>query len=653
MTDLFLSYAAISLSVGLLVLVLILLAPFLNRRYAAKWKYFIWIFLAVRLVVPLGGGNGQLIADALSQTKGQAGAENEETLAAAAYRPIMVELPEQMITPIPVQNALRSGEEDLEITILDIVIFVWLAGCLIFAAVHLISYFHYKRQVTTAGRLIEDIDLFRQVSELKRELHISRSIRVIEYREAGSPMIMGFLKPVLVLPEEQYSPVELCFILKHELVHFKRGDVYLKLLFVTANAVHWFNPLIWILQREAVVDMELSCDERVTRGAGLAERKAYTEALLSTLHKRCARKNGLSTQFYGGKRIMKMRFQNILKNGKKNGSFLLVCSIALTICLGMLVGCSITKADPPNADAPDVDISYVDAEDQDNQSELGDVQVEDLPVSADGSFVDASSTDNALKNTMMLTFSKEGEEEQKQATLAVGSGYSVYLPDGEWQQSDADMWTASVNDQVRLWIIHYENGSIESVDKELAGEGYVMMEDSDRQKQEDDLIVHAELKEDGNDVWGIFYRYPAEAEEGWGRELPVIVDTFAVSVGTDPVENISSDNAEGYLQAADCEEIRGIVDEFAQAYFDGNTDTVRKFLAGTYEGTVDLYEGSGVVSDLNVKGLSDADEKRIVDGSYVASVEFRDSSYEDMLLYLTIVLRREDGWKIQFYGVEG
>ena len=123
-------------------------------------------------------------------------------------------------------------------------------------------------------------------------------------------MIIGFFKPVLVLPKERYSPEELFFILKHELVHLKREDIYFKLLFVTASAVHWFNPFIWIMQKEAAVDMELSCDKRVTQGASYAEWKAYTETLLSMLHKRCDRRTILSTQFYGGTKIMKKRFKN-------------------------------------------------------------------------------------------------------------------------------------------------------------------------------------------------------------------------------------------------------------------------------------------------------------------------------------------------------
>lgn len=134
-------------------------------------------------------------------------------------------------------------------------------------------------------------------------------------------MIIGGSQPILVLPEEAYSDEELFFILKHELIHLQHKDIYFKLLFVAACAVHWFNPLVWLMQKEAVVDMELYCDESVIRGISYAGRKAYTETLLSTLHRQCAKRTVLSTQFYGGKKIMKKRFKYILsKKGKKNGA---------------------------------------------------------------------------------------------------------------------------------------------------------------------------------------------------------------------------------------------------------------------------------------------------------------------------------------------
>ena len=652
MGNIFLSILGISVSIGLIVIGLIFLTPFLNKRYAAKWKYLIWIFLALRLLIPFSGANGQDVMDRMSQLKVGTNSESEEndannpTDTAMPYRGIVVEIPAQMTTPIKAS----SENSTADITMLDIMTLVWIIGSLIFIFVHLISYSHYKRQVLKNGKMIKETRILSQIFRLKRELHISRTVCVMEYDEAESPMIIGFIKPVLVLPKEQYNSEDLFFILKHELVHFKRGDVYLKLLFVTANAVHWFNPIIWIMQKEAVIDMELSCDERVTQGTSFELRKAYTETLLSMLHKQCVRKTVLSTQFYGGKKIMKKRFKNILiRNRKKNGISILICAVVLSITLGMLVGCSVTKENTEKENIENEDTANEDMGNVSEPSELEAAQTAPTPV-------DNSSTENnALENTITLTFSKEGEQEQKQATLAIGNGYSFYLPDDEkWHLSAPDLWTTDINEQIALWVTHFEGESVDSVNQKLEDDGYTEDDSYKWWKQEGDLLYHAEQKVFENNIWVIFYSYPVDFQEGWGREFPVIVNTFALSDGA---ENGEMNNAVGtgeYLGVEDCQKIRTVLEAFAESYFNGDVGAIQKFLASTYEGEVDIYEGTGMISDLTVKGLSDTDEKKIENGKCNASIEFRDSNYEDMFLYLTFILVKEQGeWKIQFYGMEG
>ena len=652
MGNIFLSILGISVSIGLIVIGLIFLTPFLNKRYAAKWKYLIWIFLALRLLIPFSGANGQDVMDRMSQLKVGTNSESEEndannpTDTAMPYRGIVVEIPAQMTTPIKAS----SEKSTADITMLDIVTLVWIIGSLIFIFVHLISYSHYKRQVLKNGKMIKETRILSQIFRLKRELHISRTVCVMEYDEAESPMIIGFIKPVLVLPKEQYNSEDLFFILKHELVHFKRGDVYLKLLFVTANAVHWFNPIIWIMQKEAVIDMELSCDEKVTQGASYELRKAYTETLLSMLHKRCVRKTVLSTQFYGGTKIMKKRFKNILiRNRKKNGISILICAVVLSITLGMLVGCSVTKENTEKENIENEDTANEDMGNVSEPSGLEAAQTAPTPV-------DNSSTENnALENTITLTFSKEGEQEQKQATLAIGNGYSFYLPDDEkWHLSAPDLWTTDINEQIALWVTHFEGESVDSVNQKLEDDGYTEDDSYKWWKQEGDLLYHAEQKVFENNIWVIFYSYPVDFQEGWGREFPVIVNTFALSDGA---ENGEMNNAVGtgeYLGVEDCQKIRTVLEAFAESYFNGDVGAIQKFLASTYEGEVDIYEGTGMISDLTVKGLSDTDEKKVENGKCNASIEFRDSNYEDMFLYLTFILVKEQGeWKIQFYGMEG
>ena len=626
-TNIFLSFFEISLSISVIVAALILLTSFLNKRYAAKWKYLIWIFIALRLLIPFSDSNGQSVIDMLMQIKNRTTLKFEEknvedpTDVTMAPTRVIVEIPEQMTTPI----AMQSEKSNISLTLLDIVAFVWLIGSLLFILLHLISYLHYKNQVMKRGTIIKDVRILRQLSELKRELNISGAVHVVEYSEAGSPMILGFWKPVLVLPEEKYSPEELFFIFKHELVHLKRGDVYFKLLFVAANAFHWFNPLIWIMHKEAVVDMELSCDERVTQGTDYELRKAYTETLLSTLHKNCSRRTALSTQFYGGKQIMKKRFKNILlKNGKKNGIAILICTIVLTIGVGTLVGCTANKQEEKTFDVPDVVVEKAEElitgwylNEQANNEEYsytnwrieslthcytyddfegmvlqiyqlnheflsdkpenillaGGMSVTDdgwvtpsypnsrfLVFRQDGEILSflvclfendcfpgdelfsddlknlledmgffAAVDNDGAENGMVLTFTREGETEQKQASLVTGDGFSFYLPDDEWRQTGPDLWSPVVNDSVSLWVTHFEDAAVGEIVKELTDDGYVTLDDR-MLKQNVDMIYNIELKEYEDDVWGVYYCYPVDSEEGWGAVLPVIADTFAVSI---------------------------------------------------------------------------------------------------------------------------
>lgn len=217
---------------------------------------------------------------------------------------------------------------------------------------------------------------------------------------------------------------------------------------------------------------------------------------------------------------MKKRFKNILiKRGKKNGISILICAVILTISLGTLVGCSIAKADTGEVSGQ---TGNEEAGEVSGQAEDEDIQFEQMSAN------NPSADNNTLEDTTIFTFSKEGETEQKQASLVTGDGYFFYLPDDEWQKSDSDLWTAEINEQVRFWITHFEDTTINEREEELADNGYGI-ESNEMAKQEGDIIYKVRLNEFGGDVWGVFYSYPADSEEGWGRELPVIADTFAVS----------------------------------------------------------------------------------------------------------------------------
>ena len=98
-------------------------------------------------------------------------------------------------------------------------------------------------------------------------------------------MAVGVLQPRLLLPRGDYGEEELTFILRHELTHIHRRDLWYKLVLLLAQTVHWFNPLVWLMVRQAEADIELTCDDAVMAGRDGGDRRAYSEALLKSLHR--------------------------------------------------------------------------------------------------------------------------------------------------------------------------------------------------------------------------------------------------------------------------------------------------------------------------------------------------------------------------------
>lgn len=104
--------------------------------------------------------------------------------------------------------------------------------------------------------------------------------------------------------------------------------------------------------------------------------------------------------------------------------------------------------------------------------------------------------------------------------------------------------------------------------------------------------------------------------------------------------------------ADDSAEISRIVEAFAEAYYTDDVRTLKSLLTDPFEGEVYTHNGSGVWSDLKLKGLSEMGELEL--GTVLeVSLEHRDSEFEDMLVYMTIELvKQPDGWKISSYGLE-
>ena len=98
---------------------------------------------------------------------------------------------------------------------------------------------------------------------------------------AAEPGVVGFLRPVLVLPAtllEHLNPRQLDAVLAHELCHVRRRDNLFAAVHMVVEAIFWFHPLVWWIGSRMVEERELACDEEVLQMG--CEPTDYVEGIL-------------------------------------------------------------------------------------------------------------------------------------------------------------------------------------------------------------------------------------------------------------------------------------------------------------------------------------------------------------------------------------
>ena len=174
---------------------------------------------------------------------------------------------------------------------------VWAGGVVI--SLHLRSRRELSEALPTDDTEIQS-HIFAE--KFRRKITVKVSDRVT------SPLTYGIVNPVIILPKSlPADSEEMRFALAHELVHIRRFDVLMKLVFTAAACVHWFNPLAWAMFALANQDIELSCDEAVLKRLG-CKREDYAMALI-----RLEEKRSISAGAAFGRNAVRERIEVIMK----------------------------------------------------------------------------------------------------------------------------------------------------------------------------------------------------------------------------------------------------------------------------------------------------------------------------------------------------
>lgn len=120
---------------------------------------------------------------------------------------------------------------------------------------------------------------FLTMKELRKAIHIKENI--YESQSVNVPMVVGIIKPRIILPGDCNVEEHIKHLIAHEKEHIKHRDNLWRLLAIFICCIHWFNPFVWITLGYFFRDMEYACDERLLRNYDTKERTEYAAALLA------------------------------------------------------------------------------------------------------------------------------------------------------------------------------------------------------------------------------------------------------------------------------------------------------------------------------------------------------------------------------------
>ena len=277
MFEMFRTVLWLSILGGGVTLLLLALKPLTIRHFSAKWQYCIWFIATLSMILPfwkvLPRDKIQSVTPSVKQTQAMP-AQPQASIEVSDD--IYQELPE-ITKSIPAEYREITINYGRSVRIYDLIAYIWFAGMCLFLIVAFGNYcwFLWKKRrnsITLSGN--------SAFEEAKRELGVKHRIKVRISNCTDSPMLVGTFFPVIYVPKNgmEYNAEKMVFL--HELTHLRHGDLIYKWLTLFVNAIHWFNPLSYLLIANVAQACEVFCDISVVRNMDEENKLLYMETIL-------------------------------------------------------------------------------------------------------------------------------------------------------------------------------------------------------------------------------------------------------------------------------------------------------------------------------------------------------------------------------------
>ena len=326
---------SLSVSGALLLLLILGLKPLYKNRFSKRWQYYIWIVVALRFLLPFTPDNA--IVGSLFEKFDTVAITNEIPTSPNILVP--ADTGNNNAEPIQTNREINAAAMREPFNKYVCLFFIWSALALVLFVRKVTVYQGFIQYIKAGNKEVSDIKILNLLSDCEEKLNIKTRVELSRNSLIASPMLIGFFRPKIILPISELEDRELSYVFVHELIHYKQRDMFYKWLIQIVVCVHWFNPFVYLLEKEVNKSCELSCDEKVISVLDDKARREYGDTLISFLKSNNLYKSSLaSVTLTEGAEQLKERLGAIMKFKKKSKGIIAITAIfSVLVCVCFFV----------------------------------------------------------------------------------------------------------------------------------------------------------------------------------------------------------------------------------------------------------------------------------------------------------------------------
>jgi beta-lactamase regulating signal transducer with metallopeptidase domain len=247
---------------AILIACVLLIRRVLGERLSPRWRCALWMLVALRLILPVLPGSAWSIFNLMPRQPVQA---------AVVTHLVPVSMPQ--LIAAPARHAISP---------IVWLATIWLAGAILLATRLIALNLMFSRRVRRLAVAVPE-SIMHIWQDCGAEMHTSGLPPVVCTAAVSTPALFGVLRARLLLPADfcqRLTVQEARLVLLHELAHVRGRDLQTNWIIAGLQALHWFNPLVWIGLSCWRSDMEAACDQAVLRVVDNTARTDYGLVLL-------------------------------------------------------------------------------------------------------------------------------------------------------------------------------------------------------------------------------------------------------------------------------------------------------------------------------------------------------------------------------------